>query len=162
MALKLSLSQRTYVPEWEANREKCATEQIRVIYAPLTVEEFFAVQQELQVNLMSPQEGETIEALTKRFAVMRYVVALKVKAWENVELDGEPVTTEQLFAVLHPTQMGLLAEVYGMLLSVATGSEEQAGNLSAPSVPASEGSASPAVSAGGTASTSSATATAAT
>lgn len=162
MALRLSLTEQVFIPEWESNRSKPVAEQIRVRYKRLSVEAFFVVQQTLQVNLMTGDGAapEDLGAMHKRWEVMKHVLQEHVVVWENITLDDGPVTTERLFAVLHPTQMGLLSEVYGAILNASTGDEVEAGNSNAPSEPASEGSASPAATAGATDASANATATA--
>lgn len=166
MALKVSLARRTLVPEWGNNRTQPAADQIRVLYRPLTVADFFALQQELQVNLMAaePTGMAEVEAASRRFAVMRQVLEQYVIRWEGVTLEGADgsaveVTTKALFDSLHPSQMGLLGEVYAAILNEASGDTETAGNWSAPSEPASEGCATPVSNAGATDASASATAT---
>lgn len=160
MALKLSLAARTYIPEWHGNRDLPPGQQVRVVYKPLSLEDLFLMQRDLQTNLLSgvQVDPQDVEALDKQYKLIKHVLCAYVLAWEGVEVDGQPVDSERLLAALPPGELGLVAEVFSAILNSSVIDSEQAGNLSAPSAPANEGSAFLAANAGESSASGSATA----
>jgi len=125
------LKDKKYVPEWGGNREVAPSEQIALTYAPLSVEDLFAVQRDTKINVMAGLQFdvEDLDAVDQHWGLIKHVLEKYTKDYENITVDGEPITDAvKLFDVLGPSHMELLAEIFGAVLNASTGSEEDVKN----------------------------------
>lgn len=138
MALKFSRKERTYIPKWGQNDELLEEEQISLTFKPLTVEDMFSVQRATKVNLfggLSVDEDDP-ESFAKYWTLLKEVLTTYTSNYKNVIVDDTELTDPaSVIDALGADHMDLINDIFNHVVSVSTGTNEEAKNLEAESGP---------------------------
>ena len=136
MARKFSRNERTYIPKWGQNDELPENEQISLTFKPLTVEDMFTVQKATKVNLfggLSVDEDDP-ESFNKYWKLLKEVLTVYTSNYKNVIVDdvelSDPLSVVEALGADH---MDLINDIFNHVVSVSTGTNEEAKNLEAES-----------------------------
>lgn len=138
MPLKLNRSWREFVPAWNdtANIEG----QVRLKYRTLTVEDVFRAQEEVDIDLLTPQEitKQNVKTQRKYWNFIRYVLTNYTSEWDGIEVDGVPVTDGKTIAdSAGMDSMDLFGEVVTKIVGESLGTAQEAKNSAGQSEPVS-------------------------
>jgi len=141
MALKISKKPRTYIPEWNGNRDLPEADQISFQYRTLSIEDVFTVQNKTSINLMGgfKLDQEDSQSVNNYWTMVRWVLEHYVDSVKGIIVDDAELTNPvDVIAVLGTGQMDLLGEVFTQILQESSGKEVEAKNSQSESAPASE------------------------
>ena len=138
MALKFSRKERTYIPKWGQNDELPENEQISLTFKPLTVEDMFTVQKATKVNLfggLSVDEDDP-DSFNKYWKLLKEVLTVYTSNYKNVIVDDAELTDpSSVVEALGADHMDLVNDIFNHVVSVSTGTNEEAKNSEAESGP---------------------------
>ena len=144
MALKFSRKERTYIPKWGQNDELPEDDQISLSFKPLTVEDMFAVQRATKVNLFGGLviDEKDPDSFDKYWQLLREVIVTYTSNYKNIIVDDSEVSDPgSVIDALGADHMDLINEIFNHVVTVSTGTNEEAKNLEAESGPTAQDSA---------------------
>lgn len=136
MALKISRKERTYIPKWGQNDTLPEEERLSLTFKPLTVEDMFAVQKSTKVNLFGglAVDEKDPESFNKYWLLLKEVLIKYTSDYKNIIVDDSELTDPtSVIDALGADHMDLVNEIFNHIVSVSTGTNEEAKNLEAES-----------------------------
>jgi len=138
MALKITRAWQPFTPTAMGNADLPEAEQISCEYKTMTVDDVFATQDELDVDVMMDQEEGKQDPRTqkKNWGLMKHIVGAYTNNWQGIEVDGEAITEgEAVASNIGMDAMELLGEVVNVIVSGSEGTEDEAKNSDGQSEP---------------------------
>jgi len=141
MALKIVRAWRRYAPEANGNAALPQEQQVSCEYRTMTVGDVFRVQEDTGVDMTRMQsQGTDLVSMKVNWDLMEYILSKYTRDWKGVEVDGVAVgDAKQIIESVGMSQMGLFAEVVGIIVSESMGGADEAKNLVGQSGPESSG-----------------------
>ena len=141
MALKIVRAWRRFTPEASGNSTLPAEEQVGCEYRTMTVGDVFRVQEDTGVDMTRMQsQGTDLVSMKVNWDLMEYILSKYTRDWKGIEVDGVAVgDAKQIVESVGMSQMGLFAEVVGVIVTESMGVGDEAKNLVGQSGPESSG-----------------------
>lgn len=149
MALKLTRAARPFVPEWNGNVSLPQSDQVRLKYRTLTVEDVFRAHEEVDIDMLDPGAiaKQDMKTQKQHWRFLRHILINYTQEWEGVEIDGEKRTTgQEVVDAAGMNLMDLFGEITTKIINDSLGTEVEAKNSGGQSAPESLGSGTTAVS----------------